>query len=435
MRWLLALLLVACTGKGPQQVGTQPSWRTSGGSDSAGHTGVTAEVMRPVVFAPASSAATRYNEPVVAPPDTPLGNQVLAAVRDAATSSHLPPPIADARLFRACNELAAVVPEEGVVGYSLVEFALQRNGIIEPSPHLLVVWGDISQPQLIVDQLKPKLAEIFADGATARVGIGAVQRAPDGTGAVVFALQGSGVATNPIARSAPAYGHFPIDAVVDAKFHDPEVFVTHDDGATERLALRAGRANAFSSTVECGNHAGKQQVEITASDTAGSTVLANFPVWCASEPPGSMTLEPSDDSVVVAPADAERRLLALINRDRMVAHLPALAWDERVADVARAHSEEMRRTKIVAHISPTTGSASDSREGRGHPHRGRARERRARVRHRRGARRPDEQPRPSREHHVAERDAHRHRRGARRARLAAARDVPDPGVHPRAAED
>jgi uncharacterized protein YkwD len=351
---LLALLGACTTGKGPQQVGTQPSWRGGGGAATAAQ-----PASRPVVFAPDGQAATRYNEPLVAPPPSPLGDAVIAAVRTAATSMHLPPPAADARLFRACSELAAIVPEEGVVGYSLVEFALQRNGIVEPSPHLLVVWGDISQPQVIVDQLRPKLAEILADGATARLGVGAVKRLADGTGAVVFALQGSGLATGPIARSVPAYGSFPIDAVIDARYHDPEVFVTHDDGTTERLALRTGRASAFTSTVECGNRSGKQQVEITASDAAGSTVLANFPVWCGAEPPASFTFAPTDDGVVTSASDAEKRLFALLNRDRLAAHLPELEWDEHVADVARAHSEDMHHTKIVAHISPTTGSASD----------------------------------------------------------------------------
>ena len=97
--------------------------------------------------------------------------------------------------------------------YSLVEFALHRNGIIEPSPHLLVVWGDIDSPQLIVEQLQPRLAEILADGATARLGIGAVKRLADGSGAVVFALQGSGVSTSPIPRALPAAGSFQIDAI------------------------------------------------------------------------------------------------------------------------------------------------------------------------------------------------------------------------------
>ncbi len=269
-------------------------------------------------------------------------------------------PAADARLFRACTELAAIVPEEGVVGYSLVEFALQRNGIIEPSSHLLVVWGNVDSPGPIVDQIRPRLAEILGDGATARVGIGAVKRNPDGSGAIVFALQGSGVSTQPIPRSVPAGGTFVLDAIVDVHYHEPEVFVTRDDGTTERLALELGRSGAFKSTVPCGKSSGKQQVEVTASDASGSTVLANFPVYCGVEPPLSLTITPThDDTGAVAPAEAAQRLLALTNRDRQAAGVPALIWDDRVAKVAQGYSEEMRRTKVVAHISPTTGSAAD----------------------------------------------------------------------------
>ena len=352
MRLALIALVIAACGGSHQRIGTEPSWRHGAATASAN--------VQPQTFAPSDEAASRYNEPVQPPVHTTLGDAALAAVQDAATSAHLPVPVADARLFRACAELAEIVPDEGVVGYSLVEFALQRNGIIEPSPHLLVVWGDVGSPDLIVEQLKPRLTEILADGANARVGIGAAKRNADGTGAVVFALQGSGVTTNPIPRALSAGGTFALDAVVDARYHEPEVFVTHDGGDTERLALDVGRAGAFRTTLACGKHTGKQQVEITASDSAGSTVLANFPVWCGGQPPLSVAIEPArEDEAAVAPDDAEKRLLAMLNHDREAAGLSALVWDDRVAAVARAHSEEMRETKIVAHISPKTGSAAD----------------------------------------------------------------------------
>ncbi|MCW5808343.1 MAG: CAP domain-containing protein [Deltaproteobacteria bacterium] len=346
--------IAACSGKGPQSVGAQPSWRHGGGSGPAA-----AAVQQQVTFAPQGKAVARYNEGVTAPAPTELGDAVLAAVREAAVTARTPQPVADQRLFRACNELAAIVPEEGIISYGLVEFALHRNGIIEPSPHLLVVWGDVGSPQAIVESLSPKLVEILAEGAHARVGIGAVKRKPDGTGAVVFALQGSWVKTRPIPRVLPARGAFTVEATLDPRYHDPELFVTRDSGATERLPI-AQKGSSFTAQVACGASTGKQQVEITASDAQGSTVLANFPVWCGTEPPETMTVEVARDDVPPSdPVEAERRLLAMLNRDRQVAHLPALVWDERVADVARRHSADMRATKIVAHISPTTGSAAD----------------------------------------------------------------------------
>lgn len=355
---VVGVIVAACSGRGPQAVGAQPSWR--GGAGGADKGARIEEPAKPVTFAPSGQPAVRYNEPVQAPPRTALGEAVIAAVREEATKAGTAVPIADARLFRACAELSEVVPEEGIIAYSLVEFALHRNGIIEPSPHLLVVWGDIDSPEEIVKQLRPRLAEILVDGATARLGIGAAKRASDGTGAIVFALQGSGVATSPIPRQVKAGGSFTLDAVVDARYRSPEVFVTRNTGSTERLDLKLGTANGFKTVVECGANAGKQQIEITASDQQGSTVLANFPVWCGAEPPLSLTVQPSyDDQPVTDPVEAEKRLLAMVNRDRHAAGLHALSWDEKVADVARGHSTEMRTTKVVAHISPKTGSAAD----------------------------------------------------------------------------
>src|SRR5262249_41561674 len=155
----------------------------------------------PVTFAPTSEPARNYNESIQTPPHSPLGDAVLAAVAEAAAKAGVPAPVADARLFRACAELAEVVPEDGLVAYSAVEFALQRHGIIEPSPYNLVAWGEIDKPEQIVEQLKQRLPEGLANGFTARVGVGAAKRKSDGTGAVVFALQASGVTTSPIPRS------------------------------------------------------------------------------------------------------------------------------------------------------------------------------------------------------------------------------------------
>lgn len=352
---VLVLAVASACGGGTQRVGNQPSWRKdlTDGPVKKGATG-------PVTFAPATEAATRYNEPLQAPAKSALGDAVINAVREAAVAAKLPVPAADARLFRACAELAEVVPEEGIVGYNVVEFALQRNGIIEPSPHLLVVWADLGESDAIVEQLRPRISEILADGAHTRVGIGAAKRNADGSGAVVFALQASGVVTNPLPRSVPAGGSVPLDAVVDSRYRDPELFITREDGTTERVSITIGRAGGFKASVDCGKHVGRQQVEITASDQAGSTVLANFPMWCGEAPPSSITIDTTqEDNAVVASDEAERRLLALVNRDRQAAGLPSLLWDDRVTAVSRAHSEDMKKTKIVAHISPTTGSAAD----------------------------------------------------------------------------
>ena len=140
----IASLAIGACSTGSRRVGSQPSWRGNGTSTAVG----------PVTFAPASEPARNYNEPLQEPSHTPLGDALFAAIKEAAAKANVAAPVADARLFRACAELAEVVPEDGLVAYSVVEFALQRHGIIEPSPHNIIVWGEVDKPDKIIEQLK-----------------------------------------------------------------------------------------------------------------------------------------------------------------------------------------------------------------------------------------------------------------------------------------
>jgi uncharacterized protein YkwD len=101
-------------------------------------------------------------------------------------------------------------------------------------------------------------------------------------------------------------------------------------------------------------------VEITASDSSGEAVLANFPIWCGQKPPAELTIRTDFGEPVFSNSEqAEAFLADLIKRDRAAAGLPALTVDARLSRVARLHSQEMQRTGAVAHISARTGSAAD----------------------------------------------------------------------------
>jgi uncharacterized protein YkwD len=80
----------------------------------------------------------------------------------------------------------------------------------------------------------------------------------------------------------------------------------------------------------------------------------------------SLTIVSSSKSVFAAPApiallkQSDARLLAietqlaqLINEERASRQLPLLTYDPQLADVARAHSAEMRDKKYFSHESPT----------------------------------------------------------------------------------
>jgi uncharacterized protein YkwD len=351
--------IAACGGAGPRKVGEPPSWRRSSPST---HASATTTVAEPAVIelVPATPPAAAYNDPPMSPaPRSELGDAVTALAAELAAGLGQPPPIADGRLFAVARDLADIVPLEGIVPYALVEFALHHHGIIEPSPHLLVVRTATTDPAVLALQLRPRVAEILAGGEIARLGVGLVRRGDEW--AAVVALQASYVVTGAIPRRLARDGTAEITARIGAAFREPEAFATRADGTVDRLPLEPAPGGAVRTTIRCAGRTGRQQIELAASDRTGSTVLANFPVWCDAEPPtrASALARAEDDLPVTSVPDAEARMLVLVNRDRADAGLPPLAADPELAAVARAHSQEMGRTGIVGHVSPTTGDASD----------------------------------------------------------------------------
>lgn len=356
-RVLVGALVPALLSCGPAAAGDrQPSWRRPQEvASSAARGPMTIEL------APEAPAARAYNDPPVAPaPRSQLADAIVREVERISAELGRPAPVPDGRLYAAAAELAAVTPQDGTLVYSLIEFALQRNGIIEPSPHLVVIWGPVEDGSEIVASLAERLPAILGAGTFARVGVGVARREGDQE-VTILAFQPSFIETTPIPRRVDAGGRVRISATVKQPFADPEAFVTRDSGEVERLPLRRTRPGAFDLELGCAGHRGRQQIEITAHDETGSTVLANFPIWCGEDPPASLTVELGGDETapVTSAEDAEQRLARLVNRDRARHGLAPLEIDARVAQVARAHSEEMRETGVVAHISPRTGSGAD----------------------------------------------------------------------------
>ncbi len=361
--WASCVVCAAC-GRAPRSPeAPSPSGLSGMAGASNPGTAPAAALSGPVAFVPTTDAVMRYNDPQRSVPHSALGEAVTAAIRDAAARAGLPVPVPDARLFRACGDIAEVAPEDRQARIALdnrvIQFALHRNGIIEPAVRLLYGWGDVGAPAQFVAELRARLAAVLRDEAVVRFGVGVARRKSDGFGAIVFALQGSSISTLPIPRVAARDEPIVVDAVVDVRYRDPEVFVTSQDGDTSHLQVEPGRPGGFIARLSCARP-GRHQIEIMASDATGPTVLANFPVWCAAVPPMAITVEPArDEPPIETSEDGEQRLLASINRDRAAAGVPALRWSGAVAAVARGHSEDMRRTHVVAHILPATGSALD----------------------------------------------------------------------------
>ncbi len=65
-------------------------------------------------------------------------------------------------------------------------------------------------------------------------------------------------------------------------------------------------------------------------------------------------------------AGFEKAMFVRLNQDRRGEGLAALSYDERLADVARAHSYDMQRHDFFAHVSPTTGELEDRMDRAGY---------------------------------------------------------------------
>jgi uncharacterized protein YkwD len=70
-------------------------------------------------------------------------------------------------------------------------------------------------------------------------------------------------------------------------------------------------------------------------------------------------LDLPDDLELSPDPVAERQLFDLVNEERTQRGFAALAWDERLVPVSRAHSEEMFKLKYFSHDSPAAGTPFD----------------------------------------------------------------------------
>lgn len=343
--------LAGCSGV--SKVGEQPSWRHQQSAPEP--------EIETIVLEPITAQALVYNDPEAGvPPSSPAFDAIEAAVESTATEAGISAPTPDARLYAACADLAAAVIVDEPLPYRLITTALHWHGIIEPSPHVIVAVGEAGDTEAILAKLGPALPDLLASGRIVRMGIGESVR-EDGRAVTVVAFQESFVDTQPVSRKLPAGGTLHLQGIVKAPYSEPKVFVTGASGEVTELSLVRFDGRGFRAQLSCGQKLGRHQIEIAAEDAAGSAVLANFPVWCGTEPPDRavVKLDPSTAQPPATEAEAAAELMALMNGARKAHGLEPLAVDEELAAVARAHSDDMHATGIVAHISPTTGSAAD----------------------------------------------------------------------------
>ncbi len=302
-------------------------------------------------------AVARYNDPPPPSARTELERRIETLVAEVAAAERRSTPRVDTRLEGASADLVNADSARGGPSNELVEAALRLHGIVEPPPHLIIASGSRGAEQAIVDELRTQLPRALAGGRYTRTAAAVADR--DDRVRVVLALQESFVELEPVPRGFPSGGPAMIRGRLLGSFERPTVLVTTPDGKTEALSL-VSDAHRFQGTFRCGPRRGRYQIEITGEDRFGSTVLANFPVYCGVPAPATLAAAPPpNEAPVTDAASAEAAVFALINQDRAHAGLRPLAADARLAEIARAHCRDMLAHGFVGHVSPTTGNAAD----------------------------------------------------------------------------
>jgi uncharacterized protein YkwD len=294
------------------------------------------------VFGPVAHPAAAYDEAVPIADDAPADAELRAGLHARALSGvEL---TRDGRLDLAATELARIAARGAVMSPGLVEFALQAQGVVEPA-RAIIARGANATERLAA--LEPQLANTNLLGfPNTRMGIHG-----DATLAVIVLVHSVPVKLT----SAPREIHreTTIAGLLESPFRTPRITVTHDDRTTEGLLVSIEPGGVFHAPLRCGVHTGTQWVAIEADAEPGP--LAVFPVACNTPPATTFRVEPAEN---LTTPDIEKRIAAMVNRERIAAQLAPLDPDAPSQLAARHYAEAMGKVDDVAHDLDHTTPAS-----------------------------------------------------------------------------
>lgn len=305
-----------------------------------------------VTFRPVRPAATSYEQQRKPAPDRPgLARSLAAAVRKARKRDA---PVRDGALDGVAGELAR---RGEAPSFELLQFLLGHLGVFESEPLVLRYAVEAGGERALLARSTAELRATLAGRGWNRYGVG-VARVAGQTSAIVLLVE-EGAALDPLPREVASGGAVTVTGRLARGLRDPELVITTGGGRVVRPPVTRRPDGSFAGELRCDEGDGPYQLELAAHGKRGLRVVANVVVHCGVEPPRELALAADGDEAPADLAAAERELLALVNADRARKGTPALQWDDRLADVARAHAVDMAAEGRVAHVSPRTGAPAD----------------------------------------------------------------------------
>lgn len=340
---VVALSLVAC---GPFPAGNRPP----AAGDGRPYGGADADV---------PAASTVYGTD--AAPGGVLGGPVSEGAERqlvAALASRGDHPTPDGHLALVAQWAARRRIRQENVDAAGLDAVARRVGFVGPTPMLFVVGrhGPTEQP-IEATELDTRLGAIPSNLPMDRYGIATLTLGQQDV--IAVALDALELTLAPVPKHLGVHDKLHIGAKLGERFRGAELAITLPDGTVRSWETATRDMTGDWEIV----HTGVHKIELLGNGPTGPVVVANFPVYVGVDeplPPGAApsSAGPAQDDAAT-PADAEQKLLALVNGSRVEAHLSPVQPDEELAAVARAHSADMQAHGFFGHVSPTTGTPED----------------------------------------------------------------------------
>jgi uncharacterized protein YkwD len=177
-----------------------------------------------------------------------------------------------------------------------------------------------------------------------------ISKSPLGqTAAVVFG--NVELSIEPISRFLEPPATIHLRGEVGDRFAFAHVYLTKVDGTVEEQRT-SSRKFEYSKTLPT---AGRYKLEVMGDGPTGPVVISNLPLFVGVAEP---SLKEKTTKGLSA-AEAEARMLELLNHTRAEAGLRPVRPDSELREVALGHSTDMADHGFFGHVSPTTGTPID----------------------------------------------------------------------------
>jgi uncharacterized protein YkwD len=277
----------------------------------------------------------------------------------------------DPALSAMVHDLAVASPSRFDMPPTLLDALLAWHGIPDPEPAVVVVelqgsehGCDRAPKPDCQDALDALVQEVLATLESVsgkprwRFGVGVAAVEDGARTRMMVALVERAIELEPIPVALPANGKIELHGKLLGKRHEPRIERVDPDGDWTRLPAVVGTDGSVRADIRCDAGNGAYQVEVLADGKLGPEVVANFKVFCGVDRPSEIRFGYERLGPKVTTADVVRGNFDLLNAEREARGLSILAWDERAATVAKAHSEDMIANNFVGHVSPRTGDAA-----------------------------------------------------------------------------